>query len=240
MAKLLQADEVDVLSEETDAVIEQESWNLGPTDYAPDLSDGGSVNGVRVRPARDKAVKQGRANARRAWMWNGTETVLPLAWDPDGKIHDGAKRYLLKRYCRCCKFGGFKGRYCPKCVDTGCSLCNGSRDPKKVIPCFYLRKDDVPEPSRFYGSIDCFLSSCARTGPRGFLTQEEMRMHARSRHRMQYQAHLEVQAASRTDEVADLRKRLDDMMARMSNGASLLVEAPKKKRRSRKPKPTIQ
>ena len=239
MPKLLEADEVDVLSEETDAVIEQESWSLGSTDYAPDLSDGGTVNGVRVRSAKDKKIKKGRANARRAWMWNGTETVLPLMWDTDGKTHDEAKRYLLKRYCRCCKFAGFKGRYCPKCVDTGCSICKGSSDPKQVIPCFYLRKDDVPEPSRFYGSIDCFLPQCARTGGRGFLTQEDMRMHARSRHRAEYAAHLEVQAASRTDEVADLRKRLDDLMARMSNGA-VPVEKPKRRRRSQKPQPTIQ
>ena len=224
MPKFLEADEVDVLSEEVDTQIEEESWRVGPTDGAPDLSDGGMVNGVRVRPARDKTVTKGRANARRTWMWNGTESSLPVAWDPDGKISDGAKRHLLKRYCLCCKTGGFKTRLCPKCVQTGCGLCHGSSDPKKVIKCFYLRKEDVPFPAKFYGSIDCFLPFCVRTGGRGFLTQEDMRMHARSRHRTEYLAHQEVQAASRTDEVETLRRRLDDVMAMMAKGGTTAQE----------------
>ena len=37
-------------------------------------------------------------------------------------------------------------------------------------------------------------------------------MHARSRHRMEYQAHVETLAASRVDEVAELRGRLDAMI----------------------------
>lgn len=43
-------------------------------------------------------------------------------------------------------------------------------------------------------------------------------MHARWTHGGQYQAYLEVRAASKADEVDDLRKRLDDLLARMLPG----------------------
>ena len=37
-------------------------------------------------------------------------------------------------------------------------------------------------------------------------------MHARNRHRMEYQAHIETQTAEKADEVTILRQRLDAMM----------------------------
>jgi hypothetical protein len=39
-----------------------------------------------------------------------------------------------------------------------------------------------------------------------------MRLHARSRHRMEYQAHIESMEAGKVDEVAELRRRLDAMI----------------------------
>ena len=45
-----------------------------------------------------------------------------------------------------------------------------------------------------------------------------MRLHARLMHKMEYQAHVESLAASKTDEITELRKRLDDLMASMANG----------------------
>ena len=161
MPSVLEANEIDQLDEEVEEVLsaEEEEYEAGryaSKGDAPDLSDGGTVNGVRVRPSRDKRVTRGRAIARKAWMWNGTESLLPLAWDPDGKIHDGAKRYFLKRYCLCCRFGGFKTRHCPMCIKNGCSHCDHSTMPEKVIACFYRTKAAVPFPSKFYGSVDCF------------------------------------------------------------------------------------
>ena len=44
------------------------------------------------------------------------------------------------------------------------------------------------------------------------MTEEDMRFHARSRHRMEYQAHMETLAAQKGDEVAELRQRLDALM----------------------------
>lgn len=218
MPNVLQIDTVEEIGLETDA-LEEETWRLGPTDGTGDLSDGGVVNGVRVRPARDKTITKGRPAARRAWMANGTETLLPLAWDPDGKVHDSGARYFRKRLCLCCQRGGFKGRRCPDCVKKDCSLCNGSTDEKKIIPCFYRRKQDVPFPTKFYGSIDCFLAGCIRRGSQGFLTQADMRLHARSNHKLEYQAHLESLEADKIDEVTALRNRLDSLMASMGQGA---------------------
>jgi hypothetical protein len=210
MPNVLEMDTVEELALDAEAV-EEESWRVGSTDGAPDLADGGMVNGVRVRPARDKNVTKGRPAARRAWMANGTETLLPLAWEPDGRTHDSAARYFRKRLCLCCQRGGFKGRQCPDCVKKGCGLCNGSSNPKKIIPCFYRRKEDVPFPIKFYGSIDCFLVSCIRRGSQGFLTTADMRLHARSMHKLEYQAHLEGLEIDKQNEVAVLREELQAM-----------------------------
>ena len=103
------------------------------------------------------------------------------------------------------------GRQCPDCVKKRCSLCNSSSDPKKIIPCFYRRKEDVPFPTKFYGEIDCFLMGCIRRGTQGFLTQADMRLHARSMHKLEYQAHLEGLEIDKQTEVATLREELRAM-----------------------------
>ena len=224
MPKVLEADSPEEAIAEN-AAFEEESWTLGSTDNAPDLSDGGMVNGVKVRPARDKTVTKGRPAARRAWMANGTETLLPLAWEPDGRSHDSGMRYFRKRLCLCCQRGGFKGIQCPDCVKNSCSLCNGSTDRKKIIPCFYRRREDAPFAVQFYGSVDCFLRSCVRRDTQGFVTQTDMRLHARSMHKLEYQAYIEGQQASKADEVAELRKRVDDLMGKMAQGLPLASNA---------------
>ena len=220
MPSLLELDTTEELNNEAGA-LEEESWSLGSTDGAPDLSHGGMVNGVRVRPARDKNVERGRPAARRAWMANGTESLLPLAWDPDGLVHDSGARYFRKRLCLCCHRGGFKGTKCPACVKNDCSLCDGSADRKKIIPCFYRRLEDVPFPSKIYGSIDCFLVSCIRRGKLGFLNEVDMRLHARSRHKLEYQAYTEALAANKTDEIAELKQRLDTLMLNMAQNGGI-------------------
>ena len=74
----------------------------------------------------------------------------------------------------------------------------------------------MPFPSKFYGSIDCFLVDCVRRGALGFLNETSMRIHARNRHRLEYQAHIETQTAAKADEVTELRNRLDTLMASMA------------------------
>ncbi len=215
---------------------------------APDLSDGGRLNGARLYPTRDgRPVEMGRAVARRAWTWNGTESLLPLAWNPDGNVHDGARRYFLKRHCLCCQGGGFKGRRCPACVVHNCENCQSSTSQKPqtlmngkvilgyIIPNFYLRKDDVPFPVRFYGDVDCLIAFCPRSGGRGFKTEEDMRIHASMRHRVEYRARQETEASRRVSDVDRLQKQIDQLIGeRLAQGSRPAPAAPVR-RRGRRP-----
>ena len=246
MVKVLQPNQVDVEQEAVDQVMTQAEEAAANAKFATtanpgDLTDGGMVNGARLRPmAAGRTLPEGRAAARRAWSWNGTESLLTLAWNPDGNRHDGARHYLLKRHCLCCRITGFIGRQCPACVKSRCGQCNSSTDrttPQTlgngkviqgwIIPAFYLSQDQVPFPERFYGEIPCFLPLCPRRGLRGFKTDEDMRLHAMSRHRMEYRAHVDTVASRRRDEVDVLRARIDDLMLRLNgNGQHAVIAAP--------------
>lgn len=240
MVKLLDPASIDAEVEALDDVLTPDEevaaarkFAFDPNKQVGDLSDGGQVGGARLWAGNDKKAKIGRPAARLAWSWNGTETVLPLAWNPEGNRHDGGRHYLLKRHCLCCRNTGFSGRQCPACAKNNCAQCRGGTDTLTthvlengksvkgwIIPAFYLTKDSVPFPARFYGEIDCFLPLCPRHGGKGFLTEEEMRIHARSRHRMEYQAFLETQNMRRQDEVADLRRRLDELASAALRGTT--------------------
>lgn len=185
-----------------------------------DLTDGGAVGGAHLFPTQN-GVKQerGRPAARRAWMYDGTETVLPLAWNPDGTAHDFARRYMRKRHCMCCGLNGvFRQNRCNDCVFNNCTKCKASADPKQIIPCFYLKLEEVPFPQNVYGSIPCFLPLCPRSKAYGFLTSEDMRVHARSRHQMEYQAHMETIAANKTDEMDQMRAQISTLMSAALHG----------------------
>ena len=198
-------------------VAEEMARFRGRPDAVADLSDGGQVGGVTVFPVEDgKRMTQGRPSTRAAWRWDGTPTLLPLAYDPSGKTHDGARRYLLKRYCMCCQESGFRRR-CPRCVKNNCHDCSASTVKGKVIPCYYLNKEKVPFQAKFYGSVDCFLpeTQCIRHGGRGFKTEEDMRFHARVKHKLEYSSFLEAEAMRRSrrddSEKDDLRQRLREL-----------------------------
>jgi len=189
MVKVLEETYQETVRDELDLSLDADEEVLAAaladtTEHSGDLSDGGTVQGANIYPTQD-GVKQekGRASARRAWMWNGTETLLPLAWNPDGNVHDGARKYLYKKHCNCCGYSGFKKKIdkplaCPQCVFIGCAKCRQGKDTSGIIPCFYLLKDDVPNQSKFYGDIDCFIPECPRKGSTGFQTEEDMRIHA--------------------------------------------------------------
>lgn len=244
MPTLLDEAQVDTLTESVDAEVTEaeeafERTRYVQSDAVGDLTYGGTAYGVRVRPAKDKRATQGRAVARRAWMWDGTESLLPLAWDPEGLNHDGGRRYLTKRHCLCCRHAGFRSLQCPQCIKNNCEFCKNSTEPGKVIRCFYLSKDKVPFPAKFYGSINCFFETCVRRDGRGFLSEQEMRLHARAVHRAQYNAHLETLAASNKDEVQILKDRLDALMSTLlarqpEAPAPLYVPDPKPDRRRKK------
>jgi len=229
MVKVLEETYQDPIGDEIDNALnadeERVAYALADTTEhsGADLTDGGSVNGANLFPTQG-GVKQerGRAAARRAWDWQGSETLLPLAWNPDGNMHDGGRRYLRKRHCGCCGFSGFfkqinKPLACPECVFNNCNGCNRGQDGSKIIACFYLLQDDVPNQAVFYGTIPCFLPNCPRGGDRGFETEELMRIHARSRHRMEYAAHEEVLAASRRDDMDSMQTQINNLLAAVLN-----------------------
>lgn len=207
------ADSVDaMMADDAEAATIKRLMQPGETG-GQDLSNGGTVGAATITPMQNGVkMAKGRAAARRAWMWDGTETLLPLAWNPNGTQHDAARRYLLKRHCLCCHAGGFKGAQCPNCVSSNCNECGASSDRTKVIANFYLTKEEVPFPARFYGNINCFLPFCARKDGRGFITEQDMRIHARSRHRMEYQAFQEAAAATDGSQVAELQRVVNSLM----------------------------
>lgn len=200
------------LTAEEEAV---ETRRFAPTESPGDLSDGGMVNGARLYPRSGwggKKVEKGRPAVRLAWTAYGSESLLLLKWNPDGTVNDRGMYYLRKRLCLCCNNAGFHGRRCPECARKGCSLCRGSSDSSKIIPCFYLNPEKVPFPQQLYGDVDCFLPTCPRRGSQGFKDEERMRLHASSRHRMEYRVHRETQQAGKADEVSELRSLVNSLL----------------------------
>ena len=210
MPRLLDERTMDPIQMEVDQAI---SAADEADDHVGDLSDGGSIGGVTITPmdGSGRKLKEGRPTTRLGWMWNGTPSEMPLAWNPDGTRHDGARHYLLKRHCTCCKIGGFLARQCPACVQSRCMTCRSGTDRSKVIPNFYLTESDVPFPEQFYGSINCFLEFCPRRDAKGFKSDTDMRLHAQSRHKKEYQAHLQSQLAGRPDEMMELVYQMKEL-----------------------------
>ena len=238
MPQVLLESELDIVEEELDTeltVAEQRALaGLGKyqeTTRVSDLTDGGEIAGATLFPIQNgERAKLGRPTVRRAWMWNGTESMLPLAWNTDGTEHDGARKYRLKRHCLCCGESGFRNN-CKACAKKACGKCRSSADRSKVIPCFYLRQTDVPFPREYIAKFDCFLASCQRRGDEGFATMEEMRMHARTRHRNEYASFMETQAANRTDDIDYLKLQLANLMGQV--GKQTNGTPPPVKRRTR-------
>jgi len=98
---------------------------------------------------------------------------------------------------------------CRKCEKTGCGKCRASTVASQVIPCFYLRKDDVPFQHKFYGDIDCFLITCQRRGETGFQSTMDMYQHAASRHGKEWEAYQLSKQADKATEVDELRAKID-------------------------------
>lgn len=214
MPVLLEDSQVDLEAEALDAVMsdtevsEATSRLHAPPRQVEDIRDG----------SRGNRVSRGRAVARRAWRYDGTESLLPIAWNPEGTRNDGGRSYMSKKHCLCCTTSGFRGGVCIRCIRSNCVGCRAGTDKTKIIRLYYLSKDQVPFPLKFHGDIDCFLPSCPRKNGMGFKTGEEMRMHAGKRHRMEYAARQEEAAAVKSDEVAELRRQLDDLKNLMLQG----------------------
>lgn len=177
----------------------------------------------------------GRPAGARAFMWDGTETTIVLAWDIHGKTHDGGRRYLSKKHCLCCGFSGFL-EHCTKCRKETCSRCRSGNDRKEIIPAIYLKESDVPFPQLFYGNVNCFLPTCTRKEDRGFRSLEEMHMHAVGRHTAEWEAHQTAQQSRETSQVDLLQQQITTLTAHMlaeNAPVSPPAEEPTKQRRTR-------
>ena len=161
-----------------------------------------------------RKASYGRPAGARAWMWDGTETTIVLAWDIHGKTHDGGRRYLQKKHCLCCGISGFR-EHCVKCRKETCQRCRSGNDKSQIIPAIYLKKADVPFTQELYGTVDCFLPSCTRRDDRGFRNLEEMHMHATGRHTAQWVAHQTAQESRETGQVALLQQQVAALTAAM-------------------------
>ena len=238
MPKVLEAEDIDPIAEEVDFDI-QNSGNepelaahrFDPNAQQPDLSDGGRIGDVRIRPMpesgqidfKQKQTQPGRAVVRQVWLWNGRPSTIPLAWNPDGNIHDGGRRYLMKRHCLVCKHSGFFGRTCPQCRKDGRPHVANS-----IVACYYLRRDQTPEHLHAYGSVPCFVDSCVRRGDYGFRNNTEMRQHAMSKHKVEYRAFMDEQAASQNTETDSLRKQVAELTALVlrNQSGTTMTQAP--------------
>ncbi len=175
----------------------------------------------------------GRPAGARAFMWDGSETTIVLAWDIHGKVHDAGRRYLQKKHCLCCGFSGFL-EHCTKCRTETCGRCRNASDKKQIIPAIYLKESDVPFPQLLYGDTDCFLPTCTRKGDRGFRSLEEMHMHATGRHTAQWEAHQTAQQSRETSTVALLQQQLATLTTAMLVGKTEDQPAPKRRTRAKK------
>ena len=167
MPRVLQETDIDPIAEQVDLDMQEAGEEAGPPvhkfdpNQRQDLSDGGNMGGVRVVPVGESGRvnfekrEPGRPTTRMAWTWDGRPTELPLAWNPAGKQHDGARKYLLKRHCGVCNFAGFYGKVCPDCLKKGRAQAGA------ITPAFYLKLSQVPNPTHPFGDIACIVSSSA-------------------------------------------------------------------------------
>jgi hypothetical protein len=217
MVTLLDDSTIDPISTELDAyIVDVDAEEQEAAFEADDLNDD-DVPIVNIIPTmhgeHGTHIKQGRAAARQVWTWDGAPSLIPLAWNPDGTVHDSGKAFMTKRHCLCCNDSGFRTAQCRRCKQNNCPNCRGSRIKEKVIPNFYLRKSDVPYAQKVYGEIDCFLPTCPRKGAAGFITEEDMRLHAIGRHKLQYEVFQSTQESKRQSEIDDLKGLVNILLA---------------------------
>jgi hypothetical protein len=69
-----------------------------------------------------------------------------------------------------------------------------SKGQPNLIPNFYLKPEAVPFAINRYGPIECFHPKCMRKGRFGYPTEMDMRLHARTRHTLEYLSYQEGRA----------------------------------------------
>ena len=123
------------------------------------------------------------------------------------------------------------------CVKSNCPYCRAGQDKSKLIPNLYFRQDRVPYPKDMSGEVDCFLPACVRRGGQGFKTAADMWMHAASKHRSEYRAHMDSQRMTESRELERLRDQVAVLTNARLQAAPVAVApvAPGRQRRSRQP-----
>ena len=202
--------EIDPIAEQVDRDMTETGEEVGVAQhkFSPEVIPVGASGQVIF----DKRLREpGRPTVRAVWTWDGRPSMIPLAYTPSGKQHDGGRKYLLKRHCTVCNNTGFYGQVCPQCQKDGRRLAPPTR-------AFYLRREDVPHQETFYGVVDCFVPACVRRGEYGFLNEAQMRQHAMSRHRMEYRAFMDSQQNRNENELAALRAQVTALTAAALQG----------------------
>ena len=213
MPKAMPETDIDPVAEQVDQEMLESGQSIGVAQHAVDLSNGGRVGSAEVIPVGEsghvifdkKKREQGRPMVRNVWRWNGIPDVIPLSYTPSGKTHDGGRAYLLKRHCPLCKFSGFFGPTCPACEKAGRRLV-------PVVAAYYLKEKDVPDRQKFYGFVDCFVSTCIRSGEFGFLDEAQMLVHGMSRHRIEYKAYEASRQNRQESQVAALQQQVNALL----------------------------
>jgi hypothetical protein len=150
-----------------------------PTGYVDELRKGRAQRAsLSDYPARPSSVT--------LFAWNGVPSEVPIAYEPGG-ANPSISRYLRKKHCQACGLNGF--------ITPHCIRCNSG----EVIQFFYQNYDAVPSKRDWYGDVACICSSegemggeCPRDGvtrvdqKTGFLSPQQMLMHASSKHPREY------------------------------------------------------
>lgn len=139
-----------------------------------------------MRRHTDPRSVKGRASSVMLWTYDGRPSETPIAYQAGG-TNPSISRYLRKRHCNACSFNGF--------ITMNCSQC-GSPD---TIQLLYTSYAAAPRKRDWYGQIPCLCSvsgemggDCPRDGverngvPTGFLSLQQMLMHASSKHRQEF------------------------------------------------------
>lgn len=153
--------------------------NVTPTGYASELR----------KPSKGRTRMEdfvARPSSFEVWSFDGAPSEIPIAYEAGGG-NPSISRYLRKKHCNACGFNGFVTLYC--------TICNS----EDVIKYYYVRYAEVPEPRNWYGAVPCLCSrdgqmegDCPRDGIErngthtGFLSPQQMLMHASSKHAREY------------------------------------------------------
>jgi hypothetical protein len=149
------------------------------------------------------------------FAWNGSPSEIPIAYQPGG-TNPSISRYLRKKHCNSCGANGFITPFCPTCTSSD------------VIQYFYRDFASVPNKINWYGEVPCLCSQfgemtgeCPRDGRilkdefTGFLSNQQMLMHATSKHPREYSVWQTISAGKPAVAEVDVDKLREGILAQV-------------------------